>query len=447
MDASPEYTRPPSPAADQGAHGRVRTSFRTELVTKREDVVDASWAGGVEPQYGVAPHVRIGKSKWFNLLWLIPIGFFLLIVGAAVAKGIRELPRVQEFIAQYPGESDLPDGAPVGLPAWLGWQHFLNLFLMIFIIRSGLTIIADHPRFCGRVSAPARRRTRRVVGVPVSTSLCQTLVMAALDAIPNHVFDALGTEPIVLEDRIGGSVMVVEKRPENGPITLITAGASQIPTDSGERVELAVEVVDGQQGAALVAMRIVCDDIANNRRVPPMGTPWRNSEPFLSGTGISAILATGSRWGAAFDEVRSEDGEVLGRVCTLRLLTDAEASHIASSGWDSLRDEAGSVDALLDVTRGSAVGAAGLPGAMPVFLSKLHAEHPPRWVTFTGREVQSVTGLESEAYMDDASNHEVWSVGSFRDRFPMVDGFLRVAVPGQTALFADESGTFAIEDD
>lgn len=135
----------------------MRTSFRTELVTKREDVVDASWAGGVPPQYGVAPHVRVGKTKWFNLLWLIPIALLLFIVGIAVAKGLRELPGVQAFITQYPGESELPAGAPVGLPAWLGWQHFLNLFLMIFIIRSGLTIIADHPRFYWtRHSTPGR---------------------------------------------------------------------------------------------------------------------------------------------------------------------------------------------------------------------------------------------------------------------------------------------------
>lgn len=270
--------------------------------------------------------------------------------------------------------------------------------------------------------------------------------MPALDAFPRHVFDALGAEPIVLQDKIGGSVMVVEKRPENGPITLITAGASRIPTDSGEKVELAVEVVDGQQGAALVAMRIVCDDIANNRRVPPVGTPWRNSEPFLSGTGISAILATGSRWGADFDEVRSEDGEVLGHVRTLRLLTDEEASCVSAEGWDALRDAAGNVDALLDVRRASAVAAPGLPETMPVFLSKLHAEHPPRWVTFTGGEVHSVTGLESEEYMAESSNHEVLSVKTFCDRFPFVSGFLRGAKPGQTALFTDGSGEFVLEE-
>lgn len=156
--------------------------------------------------------------------------------------------------------------------------------------------------------------------------------MTALDAFAHHVFDALGVEPIVMQDRIGGSVMVVENRPESGSVTLITAGVSRIPTDSGEQVELAVGVIDGQQGAALVAMRIVCDDVANIRRVSPVGTPWRNSKPFLSGTEISAILATGSCWGGAFDEVRSEEGEVLGHVRTLRLLTDQEAGYVTAKG-------------------------------------------------------------------------------------------------------------------
>jgi len=146
VQVEPSRSNEHIPAPDIGPDG-ARTSFRTELDTTQHHLVDEGWAGGIPAQYGVAPRVRIGKSKWFNLLWLIPIGFLLLVIGIAVAKGIRELPAVQDFIVRYPGESELPEDAPVGLPAWLGWQHFLNLFLMIFIIRSGITIIADHPRF------------------------------------------------------------------------------------------------------------------------------------------------------------------------------------------------------------------------------------------------------------------------------------------------------------
>lgn len=263
---------------------------------------------------------------------------------------------------------------------------------------------------------------------------------------PRHVFDSLGADPIAWEDRIGGSIRVVEKRPAGGPITVMTSGVSLMPTDSGERVELAVEVLDGQQGAARIALGIVCDDIATNRRVPPVGAPWRNSESFLTGTRISAIMVTPSRWGASFDEVRSDEGTLVGHVRTLRMLTDAEASFASAQGWEALVAAAGSVDALLDVTREDVVAAPGLKGNAPVFLSKLHAEHPPRWITFTGRDLQSVTGLESEAYMNDSANHEVWSVDSFVARFPWVADFVREARPGQTGLFADASGAYVLED-
>lgn len=156
----------PTPAADIGAGG-TRESFREELDRTQYMVVDEHWAGGVPAQYGVAPRVRIGRSKWFNLLWLIPIGLLLLVVGIAVAKGIRELPAVQDFMQRYPGTSELSDNAPVGFPAWLGWQHFLNLFLMTFIVRSGVTIIADHPRlYWTRNSTPGKEWFRIQKPVP-----------------------------------------------------------------------------------------------------------------------------------------------------------------------------------------------------------------------------------------------------------------------------------------
>jgi methionine sulfoxide reductase catalytic subunit len=142
-------------------------NFRDELDSKRYSVVDEDWAGAIPAQYGVAPRIRIGRDKWFNLLWLIPIGLLLLVVGIAVAKGLRELPAVQDFMQQFPGTSELPDGAPVGFPAWLGWQHFLNAFLMIFIIRSGITIMADHPRFYWtRHSTPGKDWFRMQKPVP-----------------------------------------------------------------------------------------------------------------------------------------------------------------------------------------------------------------------------------------------------------------------------------------
>ena len=34
----------------------------------------------------IAPRVRIGRSRWFNLLWLLPISFLLLIILIAVTS-------------------------------------------------------------------------------------------------------------------------------------------------------------------------------------------------------------------------------------------------------------------------------------------------------------------------------------------------------------------------
>ncbi|WP_334122749.1 cytochrome b/b6 domain-containing protein [Glutamicibacter sp.] len=57
-----------------------------------------------------------------------------------VARGIAGIDAVAAFIQRYPGEYHLPESAPVGVPAWLAWNHFFNFFLMVLIIRSGLQV-------------------------------------------------------------------------------------------------------------------------------------------------------------------------------------------------------------------------------------------------------------------------------------------------------------------
>ncbi len=67
----------------------------------------------------------------------------LIAVAALAVLGVRWLlgtEPLQDFMQTYPGEYHLPEGAPVGFPAWLAWQHFFNFFLMVLIIRSGLQV-------------------------------------------------------------------------------------------------------------------------------------------------------------------------------------------------------------------------------------------------------------------------------------------------------------------
>ncbi len=134
-------------AGSSGVSPDVVRSYRWQL-TPGEDVIDpATWAGSVPQMNGIAPRVRVGRSRWFNLLWLLPIGFVLLLIAVAVAKGLRGEPWMQRFIRHYPGTMNgaSPAGT-AGFPAWVRMQHFFNLFLMLFIIRSGVQILSDHPR-------------------------------------------------------------------------------------------------------------------------------------------------------------------------------------------------------------------------------------------------------------------------------------------------------------
>ena len=124
------------------AGGRLRAG-----VTVGEDVVDvATWAGSVPAVTGVTPRVRVGR-RWFNLLWLLPIGFVVLLVCGGRGAGAAADPgggRVHRRAIPAP-PSDGPTDT-VGIPVWARWQHFFNLFLLIFILRSGLQILSDHPR-------------------------------------------------------------------------------------------------------------------------------------------------------------------------------------------------------------------------------------------------------------------------------------------------------------
>jgi len=69
----------------------------------------------------------------------------IALVGAAgmlvmLTRWFLSLDFMESFIATYPGAYELPESAPVGFPAWLNWQHFLNIFFMVLIIRSGLMV-------------------------------------------------------------------------------------------------------------------------------------------------------------------------------------------------------------------------------------------------------------------------------------------------------------------
>ncbi len=85
----------------------------------------------------------------------------LFAAGMAVVavRFLLSLEPFQDFLTTYPGEYELPEGAPVGFPAWLGWQHFFNVFLMVLIIRTACRCAVRSGRACSGRRA-ARRSAR-----------------------------------------------------------------------------------------------------------------------------------------------------------------------------------------------------------------------------------------------------------------------------------------------
>ena len=172
-----------------GVSPDVVRSYRYQL-TPGEDVIDtATWAGSVPQVNGIAPRVRVGRNRWFNLLWLLPIGFLLLIIAVAVAKGLRGEGFMQRFIRRYPGtDVAAPPAGTVGFPAWVDLQHFFNLFFMIFIIRSGVQILSDHPRlYWTRHCTPGRdwfRIQKPVPEDPLWTAKQDSISLPSLVGLP-----------------------------------------------------------------------------------------------------------------------------------------------------------------------------------------------------------------------------------------------------------------------
>lgn len=105
------------------------------------------WAGGLSQQEKVqVPVVRIGR-RWFSSLWLLPLGVVGMLVAVALAQQLRQYEWMQSFIERYPGTSaSFAPAVHSGFPVWLRWQHLFNIVFMMFIIRAGMQILADHPR-------------------------------------------------------------------------------------------------------------------------------------------------------------------------------------------------------------------------------------------------------------------------------------------------------------
>jgi sulfoxide reductase catalytic subunit YedY len=137
--------------------------LRQSLTSADDSVRLDHW---MAPQPGIVPRIRIGR-RWVNTLWALPLGAAGLLCLIALAQSLRELPAVTTFIQQHPGIAQAAPSVDSGFPWWLQLQHFLNMVFMLFIMRAGLQILADHPRlYWGRDCTPGSDWFRFQLPVP-----------------------------------------------------------------------------------------------------------------------------------------------------------------------------------------------------------------------------------------------------------------------------------------
>lgn len=83
---------------------------------------------------------RTPKIKWARLAVTAASVLLLLLAVILVARWFTGLSSTQAFLREFPGHAHTPEGTPVGFPAWLGWQHFLNAFFLLLIVKTGWQI-------------------------------------------------------------------------------------------------------------------------------------------------------------------------------------------------------------------------------------------------------------------------------------------------------------------
>ena len=133
--------------------GMSDTSFESAMaaqLTKGPNRINVpDWAGGLPEEMATLPQIRIG-TRWYKFreiaTFVLVLGIGLLVAGVFVSRELRTLPGVAAFIAAYPGVGSFGPPVTSGFPWWLRYEHYLNLMLMLLIIRAGLQILAEHPR-------------------------------------------------------------------------------------------------------------------------------------------------------------------------------------------------------------------------------------------------------------------------------------------------------------
>lgn len=142
---------------------------------------------GVYPRMGLTRvHVRVGR-RFFSVWWLLGIATLAGVILVLAAKILVSTRAGAGFLDRFPciaGSSSVP----VGMPAFVRWTHLLSFFFLVSIVRSGLQVLADHPRLYTQVDCTPGREWLRFRGpVPtdqVWTAKQDTITLTPLVGLP-----------------------------------------------------------------------------------------------------------------------------------------------------------------------------------------------------------------------------------------------------------------------
>jgi sulfoxide reductase catalytic subunit YedY len=98
-----------------------------------------------------------------TLLFLISLPL-LLIAAAHIQRGVVGLPTVPPPLQTLETSTQ-----PVGFPAWLRITHYVNFLFIVLLVRSGLQILADHPRLYWNVHCTPGTEWLRLMPIEVPT--------------------------------------------------------------------------------------------------------------------------------------------------------------------------------------------------------------------------------------------------------------------------------------
>jgi DMSO/TMAO reductase YedYZ molybdopterin-dependent catalytic subunit/thiosulfate reductase cytochrome b subunit len=131
-------------------------------------------------------HIRLGR-RFISVWWLLGIVIVLSIVSIVAAKLYTGSGAGRGFLARHPCIPVSPP-VPAGIPAFVRWTHLLAFFFLVIIVRSGLQVLADHPRLYTSVHCTPGREWLRFRGpVPtgrVYTAKEDTITLSPLVGLP-----------------------------------------------------------------------------------------------------------------------------------------------------------------------------------------------------------------------------------------------------------------------